>query len=215
MSGSASWGTSRGKRVADVVGAGTLLVLTMPLLLLLAFAVRVDLGAPVLYRQLRPGRGGQTFGIVKLRTMRPAAPGRELLDDETRLSRLGRWLRRTSLDELPELVNVLRGDMSLVGPRPLLVVYLERYTPEQARRHLVRPGITGLAQVNGRNRLSWEEKFRYDKAYVDGSSASMDLGILLRTVVQVVRPRGVDADGEVGAPEFLGSVARDRTSVRR
>lgn len=192
-----------GKRAVDLAGAALGLVAAAPLALVVALLVRLRLGRPVLYRQLRPGLGGRPFEIRKFRTMRDAADaaGRPLPDAE-RLTRLGRWLRRTSLDELPELVNVLRGEMSLVGPRPLLIEYLPRYDAEQARRHEVRPGITGWAQVQGRNAVGWEERFRLDVWYVDHLSARLDLAILLRTVGQVVRGRGVSAAGHATMPRF-------------
>ncbi|MEN3610768.1 sugar transferase [Plantactinospora sp. ZYX-F-223] len=193
----------RRKRVLDMLVAAVLLVLLSPVLLGCAAAVALALGRPVLFRQNRPGRDGRLFELRKFRTMRPVSPGRT--SDADRLTRLGRWLRATSLDELPTLWNVLRGDMSLVGPRPLLVGYLDLYTPEQARRHEVRPGITGLAQVRGRNALSWEEKFRYDVEYVDGRCLALDLRILLETVLQVLRRQGISAPGSATMPEFTGS----------
>lgn len=194
------------KRLFDIfVGLGAL-VLLAPLLAAVALLVRFRLGSPVLFRQPRPGLHGRIFGLIKFRTMTNArdAAGR-LLPDAQRLTRFGRWLRATSLDELPELWNVLRGDMSLVGPRPLLVQYLERYTPEQARRHEVRPGLTGWAQVNGRNAQSWEDRFRLDVWYVDHRSFWLDLKILLRTLALVVRREGVAEVGHVTKEEFRGS----------
>jgi sugar transferase EpsL len=193
------------KRALDVTLASTGLLLLSPVAAVIALAVLMGLGRPVLFRQVRPGLDGRPFMIIKFRTMRPAAAGRELKDDGARITRLGRFLRSSSLDELPELVNVLRGDMSVVGPRPLLVEYLSRYSPEQSLRHLVKPGVTGLAQVSGRNSLTWEAKFRLDGAYVSSCSLWLDLRIIVRTVTQVLRRNGVDADGQVGAPEFLGS----------
>jgi len=164
------------------------------------------MGSPVFYRQDRPGRDGEPFSILKFRTMAGIRNGDDqLLCDEMRLTRFGRFLRRTSLDELPELINVLKGEMSLIGPRPLLMEYLERYTVEQARRHEVKPGITGWAQVNGRNALTWEEKFEFDVWYVDHVSFWFDLKILAMTVWQVLRPRGITADGFATMPEFMGS----------
>ncbi|AVT32866.1 UDP-galactose phosphate transferase [Plantactinospora sp. BC1] len=193
----------RRKRLLDLLVAAVLLVLLSPVLLGCAAAVALALGRPVLFRQSRPGRDGHLFELRKFRTMRPAGPGRT--SDADRLTRFGSWLRATSLDELPTLWNVLRGDMSLVGPRPLLVSYLDRYTPEQARRHEVRPGITGLAQVRGRNELSWEEKFRYDVEYVDRRCLRLDLRILLETVLRVLRRQGISAPGNPTMPEFAGS----------
>jgi len=171
-----------------------------------ALAVRLKLGKPILFRQPRAGFHGCQFELLKFRTMTNARdPQGRLLPDEQRLTPFGRLLRSTSLDELPQLFNVLRGDMSLVGPRPLLMEYLPRYTPEQARRHEVRPGITGWAQVNGRNVLSWEEKFRMDVWYVDNRSIWLDLKILWLTLRSVLARRGISAPGEATMPEFMGS----------
>lgn len=194
------------KRAADVVAAIIGLVMLSPVLLIIGLLVRRDLGSPVLFTQLRPGRHGKLFRMYKFRTMRDVVgiDGRQLPDSE-RLTKLGRLLRSTSLDELPELINVLLGHMSLVGPRPLLAQYLERYTPEQARRHEVKPGITGWAQVNGRNALTWEEKFQLDVWYVDNWSLWLDLRILLMTVVRVVKRDGISSDGYATMPEFTGS----------
>jgi lipopolysaccharide/colanic/teichoic acid biosynthesis glycosyltransferase len=194
------------KRLGDFIGAALLLGILSPLLVLVAAVVAVRLGRPVLFVQERPGLGGHPFRMIKFRTMTEAtgADGK-LLPDEQRLGRLGRLLRSTSLDELPELVNVLRGDMSLVGPRPLLMQYLALYSPEQARRHEVRPGVTGLAQVNGRNALSWEEKFALDVWYVDHLSIWLDVKILAATLRSVVQRQGIDEDGGVGQSLFKGS----------
>jgi sugar transferase EpsL len=193
------------KRLFDLVVTGALLLLLSPLLLLLALLVRLFHGAPVIFRQPRGGYRGRVFEIYKFRTMTNAcdASGRLLLDS-ARLTRLGRFLRASSLDELPELLNVLRGEMSLVGPRPLFARYLERYSPEQARRHLALPGVTGWAQVNGRNALSWEDKFRLDVWYVDHWSFALDLRILLLTAIKVLRREGIDQAGYVSAEEFAG-----------
>ncbi len=196
------------KRAVDVVGAAAALVVAAVPMALIAVAVRVTMGSPVLFRQRRPGLHGHPFTLVKFRTM-AHGPG----DDAARLTRLGSLLRRTSLDELPELVNVLRGDMSLVGPRPLLPAYLDRYSPEQARRHTVKPGITGLAQVEGRNALDWEERFRLDVRYVDTWSLVLDARILAKTVRSVLRREGISADGHVTMPEFTGT-AVDAPSPR-
>lgn len=199
-------------RALDLVLAGPLLVLSSPLLVIAAALVRWRLGAPVLFRQVRPGQGEVPFTLLKLRTMREAvdttgAP----LPDARRLTTLGRWLRATSLDELPTLWNVLRGDLRLVGPRPLLTEYLDRYTARQARRHEVRPGVTGWAQIHGRNALSWEEKLRLDVWYVDHRSLMLDLRILARTLAQVILRRGIQAEGHATMPRFEGSPAeRDR-----
>ncbi len=180
-----------GRRWFDALLAGIALAMTLPLCALTAIAVRLNLGSPVLFRQARPGLRGRTFQIVKFRTMRNAVgpDGRQLSDSE-RLTKLGRFLRATSLDELPELWNVLKGEMSLVGPRPLLPQYLPRYTEFQRRRHEVKPGITGWAQINGRNALSWEEKFRLDVWYVDHRCFSLDLKILWQTIRAVIQRDG-------------------------
>jgi sugar transferase EpsL len=196
------------KRVLDVVVAAVALVVLSPLLAAVAVAVRLRLGRPVLFVQPRPGLRGTVFPLYKFRTMIDATgPDGERLPDEQRLTRLGRFLRSTSLDELPELVNVLRGDMSLVGPRPLLVQYLELYTPDQARRHDVKPGLTGWAQVNGRNRISWEDKFALDVWYVDHWSLLLDLRILLRTIGNVLTASGVSQEGRATTDYFTGSPA--------
>lgn len=193
------------KRVFDVAAAGMLFVLTLPVQGVVAVLIRRDIGSPVLFRQARPGRHGEIFTLVKFRTMRAAAPGEGVENDGDRLTPLGRRLRAASLDELPTLVNVIRGDMSLVGPRPLLVEYLHRYTPEQARRHEVRPGVTGLAQVSGRNALTWEEKFALDVQYVDSHTFLGDLRILWRTIAPVFGRRGIAADGVATMSEFRGA----------
>ncbi|MEH0841658.1 sugar transferase [Micromonospora sp. CPCC 205711] len=195
----------RMKRALDILLASLALLVLSPVLLVVSVAVALVMGRPVLFRQIRPGLHGRLFELRKFRTMEPIRAGR--VSDGERLTGFGRWLRSTSLDELPTLWNVLRGDMSLVGPRPLVVEYLERYTPEQARRHEVRPGITGLAQIRGRNALSWEEKFAYDVRYVDTRCLRLDLRILLETVVKVLRRQGISADGHATAPEFLGTGA--------
>ena len=206
----------RSKRLFDLVVATVSLVATSPLLLIVAAAVRVTLGAPVLFRQRRPGLNGVPFEIVKFRTLTDQrdASG-TLLDDAQRMTALGRWLRRTSLDELPELFNVVRGEMSLVGPRPLLMQYLTRYTARQARRHEVRPGITGLAQVSGRNLVTWEERFEIDVWYVEHWSFGLDLRILGRTLVKVVSREGINQPGHETAREFLGSDTSRPADARR
>jgi lipopolysaccharide/colanic/teichoic acid biosynthesis glycosyltransferase len=193
------------KRAVDVLVAAAALILLSPLLLVIAVGVGVKLGWPVIFQQQRPGMNGRIFTLYKFRTMRNAtdAAGQPLPDAE-RLTPFGRFLRSTSLDELPELINVLRGDMSLVGPRPLLVQYLDRYTPRQARRHEVRPGITGWAQVNGRNALSWEERFELDVWYVEHCSFLLDLAVVIKTVFLVFRREGITQDGHVTMSEFLG-----------
>ena len=194
------------KRGLDLVASGLGLVLLGPLLLVMAAAVRVGMGPPVLFRQVRPGLHGQPFTMYKFRTMRAAceAQGR-LLPDAQRLTRLGRFLRKTSLDELPELWNVLKGDMSLVGPRPLLMAYLPRYNAEQARRHEVKPGITGWAQVKGRNALDWEDKFALDVWYVDHGNLGLDARILALTLATVLRREGISQAGHATMEEFTGS----------
>jgi lipopolysaccharide/colanic/teichoic acid biosynthesis glycosyltransferase len=193
------------KRILDVVTAAAGLVLLSPLLLVISLLVLADVGRPVFFRQRRPGLNGEPFELIKFRTMRddPEA-GTGLEADGRRLTRFGRRLRAASLDELPELWNVLRGEMSLVGPRPLLMQYLDRYTPEQARRHLVKPGLTGWAQVKGRNAISWDEKFACDNWYVDNRSMALDLKILLMTAWQVIRGTGISAEGEATMPEYMG-----------
>ncbi len=199
------------KRVLDGVVAAVGLVLASPLILGGALAVRVGLGAPVLFVQERPGRAGRPIRVVKLRTMRDAVgPGGEPLPDAQRLTPTGRFLRATSIDELPQLWNVLRGDLSLVGPRPLLMRYLPRYSPEQARRHEVMPGLTGWAQVNGRNATTWEDRFTLDVWYVDHWSLALDLRILAMTVLKVVRREGVARQGHATMPEFKGASQEER-----
>lgn len=194
------------KRVLDVAGAAVLLVAAAPVLLAAMAAVRLAMGAPVLYRPLRHGRDGRPFRQLKLRTMRPAGQGREdVAHDGDRLTPLGRILRATSVDELPQLWNVLRGDMSLVGPRPLLPQYVARYTAEQARRLGVRPGLTGLVQVSGRNALDWDEKLALDAWYATHRTLALDLWILWRTPWVVLRATGVSAGGQATTTEFMGS----------
>jgi lipopolysaccharide/colanic/teichoic acid biosynthesis glycosyltransferase len=194
------------KRLFDLVVLLLTAPLWLPVLGAVAMLVRLNLGRPVFFRQPRPGRHGRVFELIKFRTMTQARDAQgHLLPDAQRLTRFGRWLRSTSLDELPEVLNVLRGEMSLVGPRPLLVQYLDRYSPEQARRHEVLPGLTGWVQVKGRNALTWEEKFRLDVWYVDHRSLWLDLRILLLTVWQVLRRHGVSAPGAATMPEFMGS----------
>jgi len=200
------------KRVLDVLVAGVGLLLGAPILATIALAVRFLLGSPVVFRQVRPGLHGRAFTLLKFRTMRDAVDEEgKLLPDSERLTRFGRLLRSSSLDELPELWNVLRGDMSLVGPRPLLMEYLPLYDQEQARRHEVRPGITGWAQVNGRNAISWEQKFALDVWYVDNRSLLLDLKILWLTVLRVLRREGINEPGSATAERFAGSgVAQTR-----
>jgi len=195
-----------GKRLLDLGLTMPALVLLAPAGLALGALIRLKLGSPVLFRQRRPGRDGRIFELIKFRTMTDARdPSGKPLPDEERLTPFGGRLRRSSLDELPTLWNVIRGDMSLVGPRPLLVQYLDRYTPEQSRRHEVAPGITGWAQINGRNAITWEEKFELDVWYVENVSLRTDLAILFRTVVQVLAQRDISAKEHATMPEFMGS----------
>jgi lipopolysaccharide/colanic/teichoic acid biosynthesis glycosyltransferase len=189
------------QRVFDVAVAVALLPLALPLMALTAALVRITMGSPVLFRHTRTGLHGRLFTLFKFRTMRRGSPGES---DDTRLTATGRLLRALSLDELPQLWNVLCGDMSMVGPRPLLPQYLDRYTPEQARRHEVRPGITGMAQVSGRNALTWDEKFALDVWYVDHHSVALDVRLLVCTVAAVLGRSGVSAPGAATMPEFLG-----------
>lgn len=205
------WYRRMGKRVFDLLVAACLLLALAPLILMVAVLIRVKLGSPILFRQQRPGKDGRIFSILKFRSMTDArdAAG-NLLPDADRLPPFGRFLRSSSLDELPGLWNVLCGEMSLIGPRPLLVHYLERYSPEQARRHDVRPGITGWAQVNGRNAISWEQKFGYDVWYVDHHSLALDLRILFMTVWKVFARKDIAAAGEATMPEFEGGARSGR-----
>ena len=194
------------KRGMDVVGATIGLILLSPALAAVWLALRVTVGKPVLFRQTRPGLRGQPFDMIKFRTMNDARDqDGDLLPDECRLTSLGRFLRKTSLDELPELWNIMRGDMSLVGPRPLLMQYLDRYTPEQARRHEVKPGLTGWAQINGRNAISWEDKFRLDVWYVDHRSIRLDIRIIILTIWKTMRREGISASTHATMPEFMGA----------
>jgi sugar transferase EpsL len=204
------------KRLFDVVVAGGLLIVLSPVLAVVAIAVVVSMGRPVLFRQRRPGLDRDLFTILKFRTMVDATDAQGCpLPDAQRITALGRFLRRTSLDELPELLNVLAGDMSLVGPRPLLAEYLPRYTEEQMHRHDVRPGITGWSQVNGRNALTWEEKFSLDVWYVDHRSLRLDLRILRMTIGQVIRGEGIAHPGVATMEPFRGSGASGAGASRR
>jgi sugar transferase EpsL len=197
-----------GKRLLDVLITLPALLVLSSLLAILALLVRVKLGAPILFRQTRPGLHSQPFTIYKFRTMMEAraADGQPLPDAE-RLPKFGRFLRSTSLDELPELFNVLKGEMSLVGPRPLLMQYLERYTPQQARRHEVRPGITGWAQINGRNAITWEQKFELDAWYVDHVALRLDVKIIALTVWKIIKREGISQPGQATAQEFTGNTS--------
>lgn len=199
-----------GKRVIDLCLSFVLLILFWWVLAIVAILVRVKLGSPVLFRQPRPGRDEKVFNLYKFRTMTDErdADG-NLLPDEQRLTKFGSVLRSTSLDELPEVFNIVRGDMSIIGPRPLLVKYLPRYSAEQHRRHEARPGLTGLAQVNGRNSISWDEKFLYDVEYVDNVSLGLDASIFLRTILATLRRSGISAEGEATMPEFMGDESKE------
>lgn len=195
-----------GKRVLDLVISVALLILLTPVMLVVAAAIRIALGRPVLFRQERPGLRGKPFVLYKFRSMTDArGAGGVELPDGMRLTPFGKWLRKASLDELPQLWNVARGDMSLAGPRPLLMEYLSLYNAEQARRHEVRPGVTGWTQVSGRNALSWEEKFALDVWYVQHQSFSLDMKILALTALRLVRPRGISAPGADTMPKFTGT----------
>lgn len=206
-------GVPASKRMFDLLLTTLGLLVISPLLMLLALAVLITLGRPVLFRQARPGLNGEPFTIFKFRTMRPAKDGEQHPeDDERRLTRFGRFMRSFSLDELPELFNVLRGEMSLVGPRPLLMRYLDRYSAEQMRRHDVLPGITGWAQVKGRNVLAWADKFQLDLWYVDNWSLALDIKILAITLWKVVSREGISAPGHPSAPEFKGSAAEPNSA---
>ena len=204
------------KRLIDVVIAGAALVIMLPVIALVALLVREKLGSPVLFRQERPGLAGRPFTLIKFRTMLDARDeDGALRPDAERMTAFGRWLRSSSVDELPELWNVLKGEMSLVGPRPLLMHYLPLYSPEQARRHDVPPGITGWAQINGRNAISWEEKFALDVWYVDNWSLAFDAKILLASLVSVISRRGISAEGAATMPEFTGSGRKKKKNVSR
>lgn len=205
----------KSKRIIDVVVAAIGLVATAPIQAFLALLIRRNLGTPVLFRQQRPGKDDQVFTLIKFRTMRDVDPAKGLETDADRLTPFGAKLRATSLDELPTLWNVLRGDMSLVGPRPLLLQYLERYDHTQRRRHEVRPGVTGLAQVSGRNAISWEQKFALDVEYVDRRGPLLDLSILVRTLKTTLTRGGISAEGDVTMPEFRGGAGNGRVLERR
>lgn len=195
------------KRLLDIIGTSIGLVLLSPLLLLLIRRIGKDMGKPVFFRQTRPGKNAKPFKMIKFRSMRDAVDAAGIpLPDSERITPLGQKLRSSSLDELPELWNVLKGEMSLVGPRPLLMEYVPLYTPEQARRMEVRPGITGWAQVNGRNAISWEEKFKLDVWYVENRTLLLDLKILWITIMKVVNKDGISADGEATMPKFIGDI---------
>ena len=194
------------RRGIDILASTVLLILFIPVFSVIGLLIRLKLGEPVIFRHDRPGLGGRKFTLLKFRSMQDIYNSEgKILPDEERLTKFGAFLRSTSLDELPELINVLRGDMSLVGPRPLLMRYLERYSPEQARRHEVRPGITGWAQVSGRNAISWEEKFRLDVWYVDNRSIILDLKILILTVLITIKREDITQEGCATMEEFMGN----------
>jgi lipopolysaccharide/colanic/teichoic acid biosynthesis glycosyltransferase len=193
------------KRLIDIVGSLIGLALSSPLIIVISIIIYFTMGRPIFFKQVRPGLKGKPFVIYKFRTMLDLRDEKgNLLPDEKRLTTIGKFLRSTTLDELPEFWNVLKGDMSLVGPRPLLMEYLDRYTPEQARRHNVKPGMTGWAQVNGRNAISWEERFKLDVWYVDNWNILLDLKIILLTILKVLRREGINAEGHATMPEFKG-----------
>jgi len=194
------------KRIIDIIGALVGLIVSSPIMLIVSLIIYLTMGRPVFFKQLRPGLNGKPFVIYKFRTRLDLRDkDGNLLPDEKRITAIGRFLRSTTLDELPEFWNVLKGDMSLVGPRPLLMEYLPRYTPEQARRHNVKPGMTGWAQVNGRNAITWEEKFKLDVWYVDNWNIPLDLKIIFLTILKVFKREGVSAEGYATMPEFVGS----------
>ena len=199
------------KRIFDLALGIPAFFFIIPLMLIIALLVRFKIGSPVLFRQVRPGLHGRPFVIYKFRTMTDKRDeDGNLLPDGERLTRLGRFLRKTSMDELPEFFNVIKGDMSIVGPRPLLMQYLDRYTPEQARRHEVKPGITGWAQVNGRNAITWEEKFKLDVWYVDNWSLWLDMKIILMTLWKILKREGINQPGQATAEEFFGENSRKK-----
>lgn len=202
------------KRAIDVTAAGLSAVVLAPIAMTVAVAVRMKLGRPVIFKQTRPGLHGEPFEILKFRTMHHPDPEKGLVSNEDRLPPFGRLLRSTSLDELPSLLNIIKGDMSIVGPRPLRWEYLSRYSDEQALRHTVRPGLTGLAQVAGRNRLSWDDRLQLDIQYIRGRSLRLDLWILIQTLIKVVQRDGVAADGQATMSEFFGPHTIDGLSLR-
>lgn len=195
------------KRILDIISSLLAIIILSPLLAVTAVIVKTKLGSPVLFKQERPGKDEKIFTLMKFRTMTDERDENgELLPDEVRLTKFGKFLRSTSIDELPELFNILKGDMSVIGPRPLLVKYLPRYNEHQHRRHEVRPGLSGWAQVNGRNSISWEEKFDLDVEYVDNYSLSKDINILFMTVMSVIKRDGINSDNDVTMEEFMGSL---------
>lgn len=201
------------KRGMDIAGSSVGIIVLSPVVGVVALAVRLKLGSPVLFKQRRPGQHGQIFSIYKFRSMLDVDEAKGLVTNDERLTSFGRKLRATSLDELPSLFNVLKGDMSIVGPRPLYVKYLHRYSPEQARRHEVKPGITGLAQVNGRNSADWEDRLAKDVEYVDNRSLVMDLKIILKTFTTAIRREGISAQGYVAGSTFIGQASEPMTEI--
>jgi sugar transferase EpsL len=202
------------KRVFDLIVTIFILTSTLPFLIIVAVIIKTSYGSPIIFRQQRPGLCGQPFWLFKFRTMTDTRDkDGKLIPDAKRLTRLGIFLRKTSIDELPELFNILKGDMSLVGPRPLLIQYLDRYTPEQMRRHEVKPGLTGWAQVNGRNAITWEEKFKLDVWYVDHWSLWLDIRIMGMTIWKIIKQEGISQQGEATAKEFMGKRYRDKDGV--
>ena len=196
----------RVKRVLDFIFALVLLIITLPILIIVAIAIKVESKGPVIFKQKRPGKNGKIFTVNKFRTMRvEAEKDDQLLSDKQRITTLGNFLRKTSIDELPQLFNVLKGDMSFIGPRPLLVQYLDLYSTEQMRRHEVTPGISGWAQVNGRNTISWKEKFKYDVWYVDHISLTLDFKIVFMTINKVLKSEGVSQEGQATVAYFKGN----------
>lgn len=201
------------KRILDIISSLLAIIILSPLLAVTAVLVKTKLGSPVLFKQERPGKNEKIFTLMKFRTMTDERDENgELLPDEVRLTKFGKFLRSTSIDELPELFNILKGDMSVIGPRPLLVKYLPRYNEHQHRRHEVRPGLSGWAQVNGRNSISWEEKFDLDVEYVDNYSLSKDINILFMTVMSVIKRDGINSDNDVTMEEFMGSFNVEKTT---
>ncbi|WP_294847860.1 sugar transferase [uncultured Eubacterium sp.] len=201
------------KRILDIISSLLAIIILSPLLAVTAVLVKTKLGSPVLFKQERPGKDEKIFTLMKFRTMTDERDENgELLPDEVRLTKFGKFLRSTSIDELPELFNILKGDMSVIGPRPLLVKYLPRYNEHQHRRHEVRPGLSGWAQVNGRNSISWEEKFDLDVEYVDNYSLSKDINILFMTVMSVIKRDGINSDNDVTMEEFMGSFNVEKTT---
>lgn len=202
------------KRFLDIISSLlAIIVLAVPMVIL-AVLIRIKLGGPVLFKQERPGKDGRIFTLIKFRTMTNARDENgELLPDEVRLTKFGIFLRSTSLDELPELFNILKGDMSVIGPRPLLVQYLPRYNEHQSRRHLVRPGLTGWAQVNGRNAISWEQKFDYDVEYVENVNLFLDIKIIFMTIVNVIKKDGISSETSATMEEFMGTEEKEIVNV--